>query len=75
MIFFSLGFQEITIPSAGELHILDFHFSDFGLPEDLTSQATVRMFLDLNLVQDFKIDYKVSGLNDKFRKSGLGSDF
>ncbi|KAG7238387.1 hypothetical protein INR49_030894 [Caranx melampygus] len=50
--------QEITIPSAEELHILDFHFSDFGLPEDQTTQATVRMFLDLNLVQDFKIDYK-----------------
>ncbi|XP_056225804.1 cGMP-specific 3',5'-cyclic phosphodiesterase [Seriola aureovittata] len=50
--------QEVTIPSAKELHILDFHFSDSGLPEDLTTQATVRMFLDLNLVQDFKIDYK-----------------
>ncbi|XP_042254622.1 cGMP-specific 3',5'-cyclic phosphodiesterase [Thunnus maccoyii] len=50
--------QEVTIPSAESLHILDFHFSDFGLPEDLTTQATIRMFLDLNLVQDFKIDYK-----------------
>ncbi|XP_062281753.1 cGMP-specific 3',5'-cyclic phosphodiesterase-like [Scomber scombrus] len=50
--------QEVSIPSAESLHILDFHFSDFGLPEDLTTQATVRMFLDLNLVQDFKIDYK-----------------
>ncbi|XP_029353164.1 cGMP-specific 3',5'-cyclic phosphodiesterase [Echeneis naucrates] len=50
--------QEVTIPSADELHILDFHFSDFGLPEDVTTQATVRMFLDLNLVQEFNIDYK-----------------
>ncbi|XP_071360105.1 cGMP-specific 3',5'-cyclic phosphodiesterase [Trachinotus anak] len=50
--------QEITIPSAQALRILDFHFSDFGLPEYLTTQATVRMFLDLNLVQDFNIDYK-----------------
>ncbi|KAK2816982.1 hypothetical protein Q5P01_025173 [Channa striata] len=50
--------QEATIPSAESLHILDFHFSDFGLPEDLTTQATIRMFLDLNLVQDFNIDYK-----------------
>lgn len=41
---------------------MDFHFSDFGLTEDLTTQATVRMFLDLNLVQDFKIDYKVSDI-------------
>ncbi|XP_034544869.1 cGMP-specific 3',5'-cyclic phosphodiesterase [Notolabrus celidotus] len=50
--------QEASIPSAKSLHILDFHFSGFGLPEDVTSQATVRMFLDLNLVQDFNIDYK-----------------
>ncbi|XP_067355830.1 cGMP-specific 3',5'-cyclic phosphodiesterase [Channa argus] len=50
--------QEATIPSAESLHILDFHFSDFGLPEDLTIQATIRMFLDLNLVQDFNINYK-----------------
>lgn len=55
-------FQEVTVPSAESLHILDFHFSDFGLPEDLTTQATIRMFLDLNLVQDFKIDYKVTDL-------------
>ncbi|KAI3352439.1 hypothetical protein L3Q82_005393 [Scortum barcoo] len=52
--------QEATIPSAESLHILDFHFSDFGLPEDQTTQATIRMFLDLNLVQDFNIDYKGS---------------
>ncbi|XP_027138344.1 cGMP-specific 3',5'-cyclic phosphodiesterase [Larimichthys crocea] len=50
--------QEATIPSAESLSILDFHFSDSSLAEDLTSQATVRMFLDLNLVQDFNIDYK-----------------
>ncbi|KAM4603377.1 cGMP-specific 3',5'-cyclic phosphodiesterase [Polymixia lowei] len=50
--------QEATIPSAESLCILDFHFSDFGLPEELTTQATVRMFLDLNLVQDFNINYK-----------------
>ncbi|KAM4595834.1 cGMP-specific 3',5'-cyclic phosphodiesterase [Fundulus diaphanus] len=50
--------QEAPIPSAESLNILDFRFSDFGLPEDATTQATVRMFLDLNLLQDFNIDYK-----------------
>ncbi|MED6260499.1 hypothetical protein ATANTOWER_020106 [Ataeniobius toweri] len=53
-----LGLQEARIPSAESLSILDFHFSDFGLPEDVTTQATVRMFLDLNLVQEFNIDDK-----------------
>ena len=55
-------FQEVTIPSAESLHILDFHFSDSGLSEDHTTQATIRMFLDLSLVQDFNIDYKVTHL-------------
>ncbi|XP_008274254.1 cGMP-specific 3',5'-cyclic phosphodiesterase [Stegastes partitus] len=50
--------QEATIPPSESLNILDFHFSGFALPEDLTTQATIRMFLDLNLVQDFSIDYK-----------------
>ncbi|XP_041789914.1 cGMP-specific 3',5'-cyclic phosphodiesterase [Chelmon rostratus] len=50
--------QEATIPSAESLLLLDFDFSDFGLPEDLTTQATIRMFLDLSLVQDFNMDYK-----------------
>ncbi|XP_070769421.1 cGMP-specific 3',5'-cyclic phosphodiesterase [Enoplosus armatus] len=53
-----LALQEANIPSAESLHVLDFHFSGFGLPEDLTTQATIRMFLDLNLVQDFNINYK-----------------
>ncbi|XP_077936140.1 cGMP-specific 3',5'-cyclic phosphodiesterase isoform X1 [Gasterosteus aculeatus] len=50
--------QEAAIPTVESLRLLDFHFSDFGLPEETTSQATVRMFLDLKLVQDFNIDYK-----------------
>ncbi|XP_042341741.1 cGMP-specific 3',5'-cyclic phosphodiesterase [Plectropomus leopardus] len=50
--------QEATVPSVDSLNILDFHFSDFGMPEDVTTQAAIRMFLELNLVQDFNIDYK-----------------
>ncbi|XP_068448034.1 cGMP-specific 3',5'-cyclic phosphodiesterase [Clinocottus analis] len=50
--------QEATIPPVESLQLLDFHFSHFGLPDERTSQATVRMFLDLHLVQDFNIDYK-----------------
>uniref|UniRef100_A0AAY4B1K8 Phosphodiesterase n=1 Tax=Denticeps clupeoides TaxID=299321 RepID=A0AAY4B1K8_9TELE len=53
-----LALQEAAIPSAQSLSILDFGFSDFGLSDSITTQATVRMFLDLNLVQDFSIDYK-----------------
>lgn len=52
-------FQESSIPSAQTLSLLEFSFSDYGMPDSATTQATVRMFLDLNLVQDFNIDYKV----------------
>ncbi|KAK1886671.1 cGMP-specific 3'5'-cyclic phosphodiesterase, partial [Dissostichus eleginoides] len=41
--------QEASIPSVESLHMLDFHFSEFGLPEERSTQATIRMFLDLNL--------------------------
>ncbi|XP_029020124.1 cGMP-specific 3',5'-cyclic phosphodiesterase-like [Betta splendens] len=50
--------QEAPVPSAEALHILHFHFSGFGLPEELSTQATVRMFLDLGLVREFNIDYR-----------------
>ncbi|XP_046901233.1 cGMP-specific 3',5'-cyclic phosphodiesterase [Hypomesus transpacificus] len=50
--------QKASIPSAQSLHILEFSFTDFALSDADTMQATVRMFLDLNLVQDFNIDYK-----------------
>ncbi|KAM6972602.1 cGMP-specific 3',5'-cyclic phosphodiesterase-like [Aplochiton taeniatus] len=49
--------QEAPIPSAESLKIIDFKFNDFGLSEEATTQAAVRMFLDLNLVQEFNIDY------------------
>lgn len=54
--------QESVIPSADELCLLDFGFSDFNMSQTAMTQAVVRMFLDLNLPQDFSIDYKVSGL-------------
>ena len=62
-------FQEASIPSVESLHMLDFHFSEFGLPEERSTQATIRMFLDLNLVQDFNIDYKVTNHNNNNKVS------
>jgi len=54
--------QESVIPSADVLCLLDFGFSDFNMSQTAMAQAVVRMFLELNLLQDFNIDYKVSGL-------------
>ncbi|XP_078147962.1 cGMP-specific 3',5'-cyclic phosphodiesterase [Centroberyx gerrardi] len=46
-----------TVPSAQSLRLLDFSFSDFDLSDTETTLATVRMFIDLNLVQNFQMKY------------------
>ncbi|KAK2908673.1 hypothetical protein Q8A67_004510 [Cirrhinus molitorella] len=50
--------EEAIIPSADALRLLEFSFSDFEMPPTAMTQAIVRMFLDLNLPQEFSIDYK-----------------
>nr|XP_043876173.1 cGMP-specific 3',5'-cyclic phosphodiesterase isoform X1 [Solea senegalensis] len=46
-----------TVPSAQSLRLLDFSFSDFDLSDSETTLATIRMFVDLNLVQNFQMKY------------------
>lgn len=48
-----------TVPSAQSLGILDFSFSDFDLSDTETTLAAIRMFVDLNLVQNFQMKYTV----------------
>ncbi|KAK0142218.1 Dual 3',5'-cyclic-AMP and -GMP phosphodiesterase 11A [Merluccius polli] len=47
------------IPLGGELGIDEFHFNDFSLDNDAMITASLRMFLELGVVQKFKIDYEV----------------
>lgn len=47
------------MPSAQSLRLLDFSFSDFELSDVETTLATVRMFVDLDLVQNFQMKYTV----------------
>ncbi|CAL1590635.1 unnamed protein product [Knipowitschia caucasica] len=49
--------QVSTIPSAQSLKLLDFSFSDFDLSDTETTLGAVRMFVDLNLVQNFQMKY------------------
>ncbi|XP_054609668.1 cGMP-specific 3',5'-cyclic phosphodiesterase isoform X2 [Dunckerocampus dactyliophorus] len=49
--------QVAVIPSAQSLRLLDFNFSDFELSDAETALGTVRMFLDLNLVQTFQMKH------------------
>uniref|UniRef100_I3JDC3 Phosphodiesterase n=1 Tax=Oreochromis niloticus TaxID=8128 RepID=I3JDC3_ORENI len=57
MYIFCVCLKLATIPSAQSLHLLDFSFSDFDLSDTETTLATVRMFVDLNLVQNFQMKY------------------
>ncbi|XP_021348961.1 dual 3',5'-cyclic-AMP and -GMP phosphodiesterase 11-like isoform X1 [Mizuhopecten yessoensis] len=51
--------KTLTIPLANDFNLLDYTFSDFGLDDDDTLRASIRMFLDLNLVERFRINYEV----------------
>uniref|UniRef100_A0A8K9VCV9 Phosphodiesterase n=1 Tax=Oncorhynchus mykiss TaxID=8022 RepID=A0A8K9VCV9_ONCMY len=55
----SLFVKMATVPSAQSLRLMEFSFSDFELSDAETTQATIRMFVDLNLVQNFQMKYKV----------------
>ncbi|CAG9817476.1 unnamed protein product [Phaedon cochleariae] len=47
------------IPSANIYNLYSFTFIDFELSDDDTCKATIRMFLECNLVQQFHIPYEV----------------
>uniref|UniRef100_A0A8C2QL05 Phosphodiesterase n=1 Tax=Cricetulus griseus TaxID=10029 RepID=A0A8C2QL05_CRIGR len=48
-----------VVPSAQTLKITDFSFSDFELSDVETALCTIRMFTDLNLVQNFQMKHEV----------------
>lgn len=50
-----------------ELAIDDIHFDDFSLDVDAMITAALRMFMELGMVQKFKIDYEVRGSVMKLR--------
>ncbi|KAI1303641.1 Dual 3',5'-cyclic-AMP and -GMP phosphodiesterase 11 [Halotydeus destructor] len=47
------------IPSTQAMRLNDLQFSDFSLDEDMMIKACLRMFLDLDLIERFQIDYLV----------------
>ncbi|XP_041985200.1 cGMP-specific 3',5'-cyclic phosphodiesterase-like isoform X2 [Aricia agestis] len=48
-----------VIPSAETYNLYSFHFHDFDLSDEDTCRATIRMFLQCNLVEKFHIPYDV----------------
>ncbi|OCT63627.1 hypothetical protein XELAEV_18044725mg [Xenopus laevis] len=51
-------FKAANIPLVSELAIADIHFDDFSLDVDAMISAALRMFMELGMVQKFKIDYE-----------------
>lgn len=53
--------QAANIPLVCELGIDKLSFDDFSLDVDAMVTAALRMFMELGMVQKFKIDYEVRG--------------
>lgn len=51
--------QRLKIPSSAYFQLHDFAFDDLSLTDDDTLKACLRMFLDLDLVERFHIDYEM----------------
>ncbi|XP_068101541.1 dual 3',5'-cyclic-AMP and -GMP phosphodiesterase 11A [Hyperolius riggenbachi] len=51
-------FKAANIPLVSELAIDNIHFDDFSLDVDEMITAALRMFMELGMVQKFKIDYE-----------------
>lgn len=56
--FFSL-LQNLRIPSSAHFNLHELAFDDIDLTDDDTLRACLRMFLDLDFVERFHIDYSV----------------
>ena len=55
--------QAANIPLVCELGIDKLYFDDFSLDMDAMITAALRMFMELGMVQKFKIDYEVRQLH------------
>ncbi|CAL1528489.1 unnamed protein product, partial [Lymnaea stagnalis] len=54
------SFEKIveTIPTADDYRLYTYDFDDMSMTDDDTIKATIRMFLDANLISQFKIPYE-----------------
>lgn len=54
----ALRLMKMKVPSSQALHLYDFKFDDFSLDDDGSLKACLRMFLDLDLIGRFHIEYE-----------------
>ncbi|XP_041485070.1 dual 3',5'-cyclic-AMP and -GMP phosphodiesterase 11-like isoform X2 [Lytechinus variegatus] len=50
--------KKLPVPTSNELGLLKFSFSELRMTEDETLLAAIRMFLDLDLLNKFRINYE-----------------
>ncbi|KAF4521720.1 hypothetical protein B566_EDAN012168 [Ephemera danica] len=55
----AIRLKTALIPSAQKLYLHDFVFDDIDMTDDDTLKACLRMFLDLDFIERFHIDYEV----------------
>ena len=58
-VFLFLNLQLESIPTADDYRLYTFDFDDLGMKDDDTIRATIRMFVDADLINQFKIPYEV----------------
>lgn len=51
--------QDLRVPSSIHFKLHDFKFDDIYMQDDDTLTACLRMFLDLDFIERFHIDYEV----------------
>jgi cGMP-specific 3',5'-cyclic phosphodiesterase len=55
--------QGAEIATADQLKLTSFDFCDFSLSDDETCQATLRMFIELDVMNTFHVPYDVSAVD------------
>ena len=55
-----LYFQKMAVPTLSEIGLDSYFFTDMKLSEDETLTASLRMFIDLDLINRFRINYEVN---------------
>ena len=58
-IYIRFCFQNAVIPTVSDYRLLDYNFNDLNLDDDGTVKASIRMFMELDLLDKFRIDYEV----------------
>ena len=64
--------QNSSLASADDYKVYDFDFTDLPFDDFETCKIVILMFMELNIVDKFRVEYRVCNiLFDNFKNSGL----